>query len=67
MRKGSVILSLAVAKTTVIALIVLSAVASGAEAQQGDTIFTEVGSPAIDGRIFSRTRRAFGSIEATRS
>ena len=39
-------------KTTVVALVVLSAVASVAEGQRGDTVFTEVGSPAIDGRIF---------------
>ena len=40
------------AKTTLLGLVILSAVASVAEGQRGDTIYTEVGSPAIDGRIF---------------
>ena len=33
-------------------LLALSALASVAEGQRGDTIYTDVGSPAIDGRIF---------------
>ena len=35
-----------------VALVVLSVVASVADGQRGDTIYADVGSPAIDGRIF---------------
>ena len=40
------------AKTIVVALVALAATASVAEGQRGDTIYTDVGSSAIDGRIF---------------